>query len=74
MIIELSKDEFRVEEEKPLQVYYDGQVAGNFFVDIFVNDAVAIELKSVQSLLKDHEVQLVNCNNPSPIKKIFLNA
>ena len=63
MIIELSKDEFRVEEEKLLQVYYDGQVVGNFFVDIFVNDAVAIELKSVQSLLKEHEVQLVNYLN-----------
>ena len=63
MIIELSKNEFRLEEEKPLKVYYDDQVVGNFYVDIFINDAVVVELKSVKNLLKEHEVQLVNYLN-----------
>ena len=53
----------RVEEEKPLKVYYDGLVVGDFYVDLFVNEAVVVELKSVQSLLKEHEVQLVNYLN-----------
>ncbi|RPJ08940.1 MAG: GxxExxY protein [Deltaproteobacteria bacterium] len=60
MLIELAKSGLKAEEEKPLQVYYDGQIVGDFFVDLFVNDRVVVELKSVQYLSKDHEVQLVN--------------
>jgi GxxExxY protein len=63
MIIELSKNDLKVEEEKPLKVYYDGQVVGDFFVDLFVAEAVVVELKSVQNLAKEHEVQLVNYLN-----------
>ncbi len=32
-------------------------------MDLFVQDAVIVELKSVQNLLKEHEVQLVNYLN-----------
>ena len=63
MIIELSKDNLKVEAEKPLSVYYDGQIVGDFYVDLFVEEAVIVELKSVQNLNKEHEVQLVNYLN-----------
>jgi GxxExxY protein len=63
MIIELAKDNLKVEAEKPLKVYYDNQVVGDFFVDLFVEETVIVELKSVQNLAKDHEVQLVNYLN-----------
>jgi GxxExxY protein len=60
MVIELRKSGLNVEAEKPLKVYYDGQVVGDFFIDLFVEDFVVVELKSVQQLSKNHEVQLVN--------------
>jgi GxxExxY protein len=63
MIIELTKNKLRVEAEKPLKVYYDKQVVGDFYIDLFVEDAVIVELKSVQNLAKEHEVQLVNYLN-----------
>ena len=63
MMIELSKNGLKVEEEKPLKVYYDNQVVGDFFVDLFIDKTVIVELKSVQSLAKEHEVQLVNYLN-----------
>ena len=63
MIIELAKSNLKVEEEKSLKVYYDNQVVGDFYVDLFVEEAVVVELKSVQNLVKDHEVQLVNYLN-----------
>jgi GxxExxY protein len=63
MVIELAKNSLKVEEEKPLKVYYDNQVVGDFYVDLFVEEAVIVELKSVQSLAKEHEVQLVNYLN-----------
>ena len=63
MIIELAKSDLKVEAEKPLKVYYDGQVVGDFYVDLFVEGTVIVELKSVQNLAKEHEVQLVNYLN-----------
>ena len=60
MIIELTKNNLKVEEEKNLKVYYDNQVLGDFFIDLYVEDKVIVELKSVQHLVKEHEVQLVN--------------
>ncbi len=63
MIIELTKADLNVEEEKPLKVYYDDEVVGNFAADLFVEGTVIVELKSVQNMAKDHEVQLVNYLN-----------
>ena len=63
MIIELSKGELKVEEEKPLNVYYEDHVVGDFYVDLLVEDEIVVELKSVQRLAKEHEVQLVNYLN-----------
>jgi GxxExxY protein len=60
MLIELVKSGLKAEEEKPLHVHYDGQIVGDFFVDLFVDGRVVVELKSVQHLSKEHEVQLVN--------------
>jgi len=60
MLIELVKAELTAEMEKPLNVFYENQVVGDFFVDVFVENTVVVELKSVQHLAKEHEVQLVN--------------
>lgn len=63
IVIELTKSTLKVEEEKPLEVYYESQVIGDFYVDLLVEDEIVIELKSVENLAKVHEVQLVNYLN-----------
>ena len=63
MIIELSKSRLKVESEKSLKVYYDSKVVGEFYVDLYIEDKVIVELKSVETLAKQHEVQLVNYLN-----------
>ena len=63
MVIELSKASLKVEEEKALQVFYDDIAVGNFSADLFVEDTVVVELKSVQNTVEGHEVQLVNYLN-----------
>ena len=60
MIIELTKRNLKAEAEKPLKVYYDNQAVGEFYIDLFVEDEIIVELKSVKNLVKEHEVQLVN--------------
>ena len=63
MIIELKKHGLKAEAEKPLKVYYDGQIVGDYFIDLYVEDTVVVELKSVENLSRQHEVQLVNYLN-----------
>ncbi len=60
MLIELRKAGLKSEYQKPIIVYYDGEVVGQFVADIFVEDTIILELKSVKSIAKAHEVQLVN--------------
>jgi GxxExxY protein len=60
MVIELEKAGLNVDEERPLEVYYDDIVVGKFSLDLFVEDTIVVELKSIQRLLIEHEVQLVN--------------
>ena len=63
MFIELIRAGLKVEEEKPLKVYYDGHVVGNFSADLVVDGNIVVELKSVQNLVNEHEAQLVNYLN-----------
>ncbi len=44
-------------------MYYEGKTVGEFFVDLFVENEIIVELKSVENLSKAHEVQLVNYLN-----------
>ncbi|MCG2769263.1 MAG: GxxExxY protein [Chloroflexota bacterium] len=60
LALELRKLGLQVEQQKPIEVYYDGQVVGEYFVDILVNEAVILELKAAHQLAKDHEAQLLN--------------
>lgn len=58
--IELIERGLKVKQQEPIKVYYDGQVVGEFYADLRVEDRVIVELKAVRSLDKAHEVQLVN--------------
>ena len=54
MVIELHNQNLAVAEEEPLKVYYEGKVVGEFFVDLFVENEIIVELKSVENLSKAH--------------------
>ena len=54
LLIEWRKAGLETETQKPITVYYDGEVVGEFVADMIVNDAVIIELKSVRRRIKAH--------------------
>ena len=58
--IELVKLGLGVKQQEPIKVYYEGQVVGDYYVDLWVENQVIVEVKAVQALSKEHEVQLVN--------------
>ena len=60
LLIRLRKAGLTVESEKPLPVYFEGEIVGNFVTDIIVESRLLLELKAVSALVAAHEVQLVN--------------
>ena len=48
------------EKQKPIKVYYNGQIIGGYFADLIINGCVIIELKAAETLVKEHELQLIN--------------
>ncbi|MBM4176299.1 MAG: GxxExxY protein [Ignavibacteria bacterium] len=46
--------------QKPITVYYDDSVVGEYFADIIVNEVEIVELKAAESLCGEHEIQLEN--------------
>ncbi len=60
LCIELENYGFKVEKQKPIQVWYKNRSVGNYFADIVVNDQVIVELKTADSLSEQHANQLIN--------------
>ena len=58
--LELTAAGLEVKQQHPIPVEYRGEVVGDFFADLMVEDKLVVELKAVQSIAKEHEVQLVN--------------
>ena len=74
LLVELTASRLAFESQKALKVTYKNQCVGNFVADIIVDKALIIELKSVQSLLPIHEVQLVNYLTATGIEEgVLLN-
>jgi GxxExxY protein len=57
---ELEKSGFQVERQKPINVFYETELVGEYFADLLVEYKVIIELKAAESLCEEHELQLIN--------------
>ncbi len=60
MIIELEKQDLVAVKQKPIKVYYIGEVVGEYFADIIVENKIILELKLVEVFKEEHENQLLN--------------
>lgn len=57
---ELRKSGLEVEQQKRIDVYYDGQVVGEYYADMVVNGLIIVELTSVRQLGDEHQALLLN--------------
>ena len=60
LIIELKKKGFASVPQQCIKVFYEGQVIGEYFVDIVVDDLIVLELKAAEKIAQDHKTQLLN--------------
>ncbi len=57
---ESRKRRLRVEQQRRLEVFYDGVVVGQFVADMVVDDCVIAEIKAVKSIDDAHRAQCLN--------------
>jgi GxxExxY protein len=60
LVIELRKRGVPCEQQKHLQVFYDGQNVGDYATDIVVEDKIILELKSAKAIDDSHIAQTLH--------------
>ena len=60
LVVELARAGLLVEQQKPIQVSYEGVIVGEFGADIIVNGFVILELKAAKIIDPVHQAQLLN--------------
>ena len=60
LIIALRQKGLSVQSEVALQVMFRGQVVGDFYADLMVEQRVLVELKAAKVLLPEHQAQVIN--------------
>lgn len=60
LYLELKNKGYKVEAQKKINVYYKGTEVGEYFADLIVENAVILELKAADGIVKDFENQILN--------------
>jgi GxxExxY protein len=60
MYLELKLQGFKVEAQKQIRVYYKGELVGDFYADLLIDDTIILELKACENLAKAHYAQTLN--------------
>ena len=50
----------KAQAQVPIQVHYKGEIVGDYYADLVVEDKVIIELKAQENLSKAYDAQLLN--------------
>ncbi len=58
--LELRSRGFETQQQAPLKVYYKGELVGDYFADILVENEIIIEVKAVKQLDNIHFAQCLN--------------
>lgn len=56
MMIALKDEGFKVEAQKKIEVRFFGEIVGEYYADIVVNDLVILELKAAECLVAEHKL------------------
>ncbi|MBN1105571.1 MAG: GxxExxY protein, partial [Deltaproteobacteria bacterium] len=68
LLTEMEKRGLKAESQVPLKVYYKEEMVGEYFADILVEGRIVIEIKTVESIGKSHEAQLLNSLKATGLK------
>ena len=72
LMIALRKRRMKCQQQAPIKVTYEGEVVGEYFADILVNDTVILELKTVQAITDVHRAQAINYLKATGLRLVII--
>ena len=60
LLKELRSKGLKAQAQVPIEVRYKGEIVGDYYADLVVEDKVIIELKAQENLSKAYDAQLLN--------------
>ncbi|MEX0785184.1 MAG: GxxExxY protein [Dehalococcoidia bacterium] len=60
LVLELEARGLAVRAQAPIDVRYKDAIVGEYFADLFINEAVICEIKAGQAISPAHQAQLLN--------------
>jgi GxxExxY protein len=58
--IALREAGMKVDKQIPIKVHFRRRLVGEFFADMLVDEVILLEHKAVDSIMEEHEAQLLN--------------
>ncbi len=68
LMVEFEKRGLKAKNQVPIEVIYKERIVGEYVADLIVEQKVIVELKTVESLDKVHDAQLLNYMKATGIK------
>lgn len=72
LIIELTKQNVRCEQQKQYDVFYDGQLIGTLIPDLIIDDRLIVDPKVVTEFNDSHVAQMLGYLNITGLKTALL--
>jgi GxxExxY protein len=60
MMVLLRREGIHAKQQAPITVYFDGEVVGDYYADILVEDNIILELKAIERITDAHRAQTLN--------------
>jgi len=60
MMIEFRAEDVPAISQYPIDVIYQGEIVGEYYADILVDDKVVVEIKATRALATEHKAQILN--------------
>jgi len=60
LLIAFQQKDLQVRSQQSINVAFRGHIVGEFSADFLINDKVIVEIKAVNTLLPEHDAQVIN--------------
>lgn len=60
MMVLIRREGVKALQQAPIKVMFQGEVVGDYFADILVEEKIILELKSVDRIIDAHKAQALN--------------
>ncbi len=60
LMLVLRREGIEAKQQAPIKVYFDGEIVGEYFADILIEDKIILELKTLNEITDVHLAQALN--------------